>query len=248
MFDKGDGPPIVLIPGMQGRWEWMAPALRALAKCCRAISYSLRGRSFDDLIAQVDEALDAAHVRAAAIGGVSFGGMVAIRYAAVRPERTTALVIVSTPSPRWRPSPTQERYLAEPWKSTPEFVATTWDRLGPEIKAACDDWSKRLTFCAGHALRILTAPAIPAHMAERIKMRDEVDLTAECKRIAAPTLVISGEPGLDRVVPVDSTRRYTELIPGARYVMIERTGHLGLVTRADRFAEVVCGFINANRP
>jgi pimeloyl-ACP methyl ester carboxylesterase len=170
-----------------------------------------------------------------------------VRYAAVRPERTAALVIVSTPSPWWKPSPTQQRYITKPWASTPEFVATTWERLGPEIKAACDSWSRRLTFCARHALRVVAAPALPAHMAERIRLRDDVDLSADCRCITAPTLVISGEPGLDRVVPVESTRRYAELIAGAKYVMIERTGHLGLVTRADRFAEIMCEFINASR-
>jgi pimeloyl-ACP methyl ester carboxylesterase len=248
MYDKGSGTPIVVIPGMQGRWEWQTPALDALANCCHAISYSLGAWTFDDLVAEVDNVLDTAAVKAAALCGVSFGGMIAVRYAAVRPQRTTALVIVSAPSPWWQPSPTQARYIAKPWKSTPEFVATTWDRLGPEIKSACDTWSKRLTFCARHAARVVTAPAIPAHMAERIKLREEVDLSADCKRITAPTLVISGEPGLDRVVPVESTRRYAELIPGAKYAMIERTGHLGLVTRADRFAEIVCEFINASRP
>ena len=247
MVDKGNGQPIVMIPGMQGRWEWMAPAVDAVARCSRVLSYSLRAWSFDDLVAEVDATLDQAAVPAAAVCGVSFGGMIAIRYAAVRPERTTALVIVSTPGPAWTPSPTQARQISSPWKSTPQFVATTWERLGPEIKAACDTWSKRLGFCARHTLRVLTAPAVPAHMAERIKLRDEVDLRADCERIAAPTLVITGEPALDRVVPVDSTRRYAQMIPGAKYVMLERTGHLGLVTRADRFAQIVCEFINASR-
>jgi 3-oxoadipate enol-lactonase len=247
MVDKGTGQPVVMIPGMQGRWEWMAPAVTAVARCSRVLSYSLRGWSFDELIGEVDETLDKAGVRAAAICGVSFGGMIAVRYAAIRPERTTALIIVSAPSPSWEPSPTQARQIEKPWSSTPGFVATTWDRLGPEITSACDTWTKRLTFCAAHGLRVLAAPAIPAHMAERIKLRDEVDLSADCTRVTAPTLVISGEPGLDRVVPVESTRRYTDLIPGAKYVMLERTGHLGLVTRADRFSEIVCEFINASR-
>jgi len=247
MFDEGTGPPIVVIPGIQGRWEWMAPALRALAKRCRTISYSMRARTFDNLIAEVDATLDHAGLASAAICGVSFGGMVAVRYAAVRPTRTNALVLVSAPSPRWQPSPTQARYIAEPWKSTPEFVATSWERLGPEIMAACDTWSKRVIFCARHGLRIVLAPIVPAHMADRIKLREDVNLSADCARITAPTLVISGEPDLDRVVPPESTRRYTDLIAGAKYVMIEHTGHLGLVTRSDRFAEIVGEFINASR-
>ena len=82
------------------------------------------GERFDELVAQVDEVLDRQGVRAAAVCGVSFGGMVAVKFAASRPERTSALVIVSTPSPAWTPSAAQARYLARPWLSTPAFLAT----------------------------------------------------------------------------------------------------------------------------
>ena len=54
-----------------------------------------------------------------------------------------------------------------------------------------------------------------------------MDFTADCAAITCPTLVTTGEPHLDAVVPVEATRRYLSLIPGAKYAMIERTGHLG---------------------
>src|SRR5207248_10905919 len=137
MFDEGSGRPVVVIPGVQGRWEWMRPALRALARRCRTISTSLRNaRTFDDLAAQVDAVLDALGIDSAAVCGVSFGGLVAVRYAASRRARTKALVIVSAPSPSWRPSAQQARYLARPWLSYPAFVATSPTRLWPEIKAS----------------------------------------------------------------------------------------------------------------
>src|SRR6187431_2022360 len=105
MFDEGSGPVIVVIPGVQGRWEWMSPALRALSARCRVLSYSLGpAKTFDELVAQVDRVLDERGMQAAAICGVSFGGLIATKYAAARPERTTALVVVSTPSPEWKPS------------------------------------------------------------------------------------------------------------------------------------------------
>ena len=247
MFDKGMGSPIVFIPGIQGRWEWMEPALHEISKRCRTISYSLRGRTFDELIAEVDATLDRAQLRGAAICGVSFGGMVAVQYAALRPERATALIIVSTPGPGWQPSPKQARYLAKPWISTPAFVGTAWSRVGPEIKAAIDGWPERIAFCAQYGLRIVTAPSVPARMAARSNLCHEVDLSADCERITAPALVITGEPQLDRVVPIESTRRYANLIRRAKYVMIERTGHNGLITRPRYFAEIVSEFVNANR-
>jgi len=247
MFDKGMGSPIVFIPGIQGRWEWMEPALHEISKRCRTIRYSLRGRTFDELIAEVDATLDRAQLRGAAICGVSFGGMVAVQYAALRPERATALIIVSTPGPGWQPSPTQARYLAKPWISTPAFVGTAWSRVGPEIKAAIDGWPERIAFCAQYGLRIVTAPSVPARMAARSNLCHEVDLSADCERITAPALVITGEPQLDRVVPIESTRRYANLIRRAKYVMIERTGHNGLITRPRYFAEILSEFVNANR-
>jgi len=248
IYDVGTDAPIVVIPGVQGRWEWMRPALRALAAHCRTISYSLGGRTFDELVAEVDAALDARQIETAAICGVSFGGMVAVRYAALRPERVTAVVIVSTPSPSWQPSAAQARYIAGPWRSTPAFVATAPARLWPEIAAAVQGWPGRIAFCAGHAARIAMAPIVPAQMAARIKLRDEVDLHADCARVKAPALIVSGEPSLDRVVPVESTRDYVGLIPGAKYAMMDRTGHLGLLTQPARFARIVSEFIHASRP
>jgi hypothetical protein len=41
VVDRGNGVPVVLVPGIQGRWEWMAPAVDALASRCRVITFSL---------------------------------------------------------------------------------------------------------------------------------------------------------------------------------------------------------------
>lgn len=247
MFDEGTGPPVVVIPGVQGRWEWMRPALRALSARCRVISYSLgAAKTFDDLVAQVDRVLDASGVERAAICGISFGGMVAVQYAAARPERTSALIVVSTPSPAWTPSPLQARHLASPWRSTPAFLASSPGRMWPEIAAAIDGWPSQVRFCAEHLARIAAAPIVPAEMAARVRLSPGTRLAADCERVRARTLVVTGEPELDRVVPVSSTREFVGLIRGAEYVMFDRTGHVGLVTRPDRFAQLVGEFVNGS--
>lgn len=246
-FDEGTGPAVVVIPGVQGRWEWMRPALRALARRCRTISYSLgSATTLEELAAQLDRVLEGRGIRCAAICGVSFGGLVALRYAASRRDRTTALVIVSSPSPSWHPSPRQARYLAKPWLSTPAFVATSPLRLWPEIRAAVASPIARARFTFAHASRILAAPVVPAAMAARLGLMAGEDFCADCARVAAPTLVITGEDALDRVVPAASTREYTRLIAGARYEMMDGTGHIGLVTQPERFARVVGEFVDAS--
>jgi pimeloyl-ACP methyl ester carboxylesterase len=73
------------------------------------------------------------------------------------------------------------------------------------------------------------------------------DLVADCRRIAAPTLLITGEPALDRVVPVSSSVEYLDLIPGTRHVVLRRTGHIGLVSKPKEFADAVAAFLATAR-
>ena len=41
MIDRGNGTPVILIPGLQGRLEWMAPTIESLARSHRVLSFSL---------------------------------------------------------------------------------------------------------------------------------------------------------------------------------------------------------------
>jgi pimeloyl-ACP methyl ester carboxylesterase len=80
-------------------------------------------------------------------------------------------------------------------------------------------------------------------MAARARLISSDDVRPDCARIAAPTLVITGERHLDHVVPVDGSSEYLRLIPNARAAVLERTGHLGSITRPEAFAEIVRAFV-----
>ena len=257
MFDQGTGTPLVVIPGIQGRWEWMKPTLRELQKRCRTVSYTLcgdpgsgmtfdRNIGFDNYLRQLDQVFEQTGLRRAALCGVSYGGFIALRYAATRPDRVTALVFASSPAPGWVPNEQQQRYVARPWRSTPAFVATGPLRLWPEIHAAYDTPRERVEFCVRHAARIVAAPVFPPVMASRVTLQQATDFAPDCARVKAPTLIVTGEDDLDKIVPAEVTRRYRQLIPGARYVQMKRSGHLGLLTHPKQFADIVTGFINAN--
>ena len=246
-FDRGTGTPVVVIPGVQARWEWMRPTLEALSTRCRAISYTLEEvSSLDELVEQLDRVLDERGLEAAAICGVSFGGVVAVRYAAARPGRTSALVLASAPSPSWQPSGQQAKYLARPWLSTPAFLVTSPLRMWPEIAAAIPSPLERMRFAVTHGCRVLMHPIVPAAMAARIGLMGGVDLCEDCRNVRTRTLVITGEDTLDRVIPAAFTREYARLIAGARCAVMNGTGHIGLVTQPDRFATLVSEFVNAN--
>jgi pimeloyl-ACP methyl ester carboxylesterase len=81
MLDVGSGPPLVLIPGIQGRWEWMKPSIDVLARDYRVITISLPGEpgvdtpfdeaaDFDVFVRYVDDVMDAAGVPDAVFCGV----------------------------------------------------------------------------------------------------------------------------------------------------------------------------------
>lgn len=257
MFDQGSGTPLVVIPGIQGRWEWMTPTLRELQKRCRAVSYSLCGDAgsgmrfdpalgFSNFLRQLDEILDRTRLERAALCGISYGGFIALRYAATRPERVTSLILASSPSPGWTPNERQQRYVRRPWRSAPAFVVGAPFRLWPEIHAAFDTSRERVAFSVRHAARVVAAPIFPPAMAERVTLQQSMDFAPDCAKVKAPTLVVTGEDDLDRVVPAQVTRRYRQLIPGAGYVQMKRTGHLGMLTHPAQFADIVTGFINAN--
>ena len=181
MLDVGSGPPVVVLPGVQGRWEWMRPAVGALAERCRVLTDSLPGergsladldprRGFDQHVAWVDALLDRAGLRRAVVCGVSYGGLVALRYAALRPARTAALVIVSSPSPTWQPSCRVDRYLAWPRLLFPVFALSSPLRLYPEIAAAFPNLLRRARFGLQHLHHVTRYPCAPVPMAQRVRL------------------------------------------------------------------------------
>ena len=249
---RGDGEPLVFIPGVQGRWELMGPAVDALAARHRVATFSLGGvphaACFDAWNARVAAAIDALGARSATIVGISFGGLVGIRFAASQPDRTARLVLVSTPTPGGIDDDRVRGYLKHPRLSAPLFAIRSIDRLGPEIAAARPAWTGRIAFTAEYIWRVLRWPMSPVDMAAWVRAWPAAGIEAACGAVRASTLVITGEGSLDRVVPVDDTRRYLTLIAESRAATIRGTGHLGLLLKPEEFATLVGDFAAGARP
>jgi pimeloyl-ACP methyl ester carboxylesterase len=253
IVDVGTGAPVVLVPGIQGRWEWLKPAVDALSKRCRVITFSLAdeptsGTSFDPssgfdrYVHQVGDALDAAGVRQATVCGVSYGGLIAATFAARQPERTASLVLVSAIPPSWAPDRRVRRLMQAPRLLSPVFCVTSL-RMFPEMVCARGGFLRGLWFATGHVAGVLAHMFSPRLMAQRVQLLEGLGLEHELAQLLVPTLVVTGETGLDRVVPVQSTSEYLRIWPHATHAVIARTGHLGSVTRPDTFADLVIRFM-----
>src|SRR5207244_1367515 len=108
MATLSDRPPLVLIPGIQGRWEYMRRAVDALSKHFHVLTFSLcKASTMEAYVDQVVRTLDENDVRRAVVLGVSFGGVVALRFAAAHPERSGTRAVAERARSRRRLRPHQ---------------------------------------------------------------------------------------------------------------------------------------------
>jgi pimeloyl-ACP methyl ester carboxylesterase len=254
IVDVGTGPTLVLIPGIQGRWEYLRPAIEVLARSFRVLTFPLCGErdcgwrfdpalGFDNDARQVLAALDERGVERATICGVSFGGLPALRFAAAHPERSAALILVSTPGPGWHPRAKHRVYVRLPWLFGPLFLVESPVRLHREVAAALPRLGARWRFVRRQLGAVVRAPLSPARMAARAQLIVNTDIAGACSKVTTPTLIITGERSLDRVVPVDGTLGYLPLIAGVEHRVLARTGHLGSITTPEAFAAVAREFV-----
>src|SRR5207249_2740319 len=99
----GEGPPLVLVPGLAGGYELMGPLARLLARDFRVISYQLRGEEdpfalrqrfgLAELVEDLDEFVDWMGLESPTVMGMSFGGILAPEFAARHPARLRRLVV-----------------------------------------------------------------------------------------------------------------------------------------------------------
>ena len=254
MLDTGYGPPLVLVPGLQGRWEWMRPAIDALALRFRVLTFSLAGdkgserslpldANFDPYVDQIDAALDDAGEPSATICGISFGGLIAFRYARQRRHRVRQLILASPVPPDYELKGRLKLYSRAPRLLFPVFCIDSSRRVLPEWFASYPRWSDRLHEAVRTVKRVASAPASPALMRRRIESMRRVDF-AEGEPVLTPTLILVGECGLDRTMAPEASRRYCTLVKQAEVRTLDCTGHLGSVTRPDAFAAEIGAFVD----
>jgi pimeloyl-ACP methyl ester carboxylesterase len=253
IVEQGTGEPLVLIPGVQGRWEYSRGLVEALASRYRVITFSLcdersgeraSAPCIDVFADQVESVLDRLQLPRAAIVGVSFGGLVALRVAATRPQRTSALVMISAPGPQWHLRPRHEWYARLPWIFGPVFLVETPFRLRREVMAAVPEWPARRRYLWEQLRTIVTAPVSLARMAARARLIGRYDRIADSALVQAPSLIVQGDESLDHVTGSGGTAEYARLIAGARLVNMPDTGHLGSITRAHECAAIVHRFLD----
>ena len=119
----GKGPDLVLIHGIASNLgQWQLSILPALAEEFRVTMYDLRGHGYSDMplrgytpdhmVNDFSGLMDYLHVERAFILGHSYGGIVALYYAVLHPQRVDKLIIADTGVPALEPEERRGAALA----------------------------------------------------------------------------------------------------------------------------------------
>jgi 3-oxoadipate enol-lactonase len=210
-------------------WQEVAPAF---TEQFRVILYDKRGHGLSDAPSApytIDEhtddllaLLDHLGVEKASLVGLSVGGMIAQRMAVRAPERVQSITLCCTAAKIGTP---------ELW--TDRIGAVETGGIEPIADAVLQRWftplfhRTRADDLAGWRNMLVRTPA-HGYAGTCAAIRD-ADLRPNAGRIAVPTLCVAGDQ--DGSTPADVVKGTADLIPGARFALIEGAGHIPCVEK-----------------
>lgn len=179
--------------------------------------------SFQKKAANTKALLDQLGVESAVILGHSMGGMLATRFAYTYPETTEKLVLVNMIGK-------EDFRLSRPWQSTDEIYQSEMNRSYEAIRQQQEayyviwqpEYEKYVRIHYGW-LQSADWPQLAMIRALNRQMIYSQPVALEFAHLEVPVLILSGiEDGPDFA---DQARNIAEIIPDARLILLEDTGH-----------------------
>lgn len=181
--------------------------------------------------------------------GVSYGGMVALTYAARYPRRVARLVLIVTAAHGGfitrakeilaeRGTPEQQRVAQRLWEGTfesEEQMREYFAVMGPLYSLRHDPSAAEIA-----ARRAIYSPdAINEGFGGFLR---NYDVTAQLGAITAPTLVIAGRH--DWICPPELSEEIAQRIPGARLRIFEQSSHRVWADEPEAFLSTLRAFLS----
>ncbi len=244
------GPPVVLIHGLGGHTYSFRHTVPALARHFRVIALDLKGFGYSERPKGGDYSLteharlvlrfmDALGIGRGSVLGHSMGGEVAMRVAAVAPERVERMVLAASVSGDriWTLPPVPVLFQILVAIITRLFGRRLFKRMFYDPRHATEE-----------AREAYAAPTrIRGHADALYELAKDTrrDRRIDYGKIGAPTLILWA--AADRVLPRLTLRRLGQHFPRAQVVQIEKAGHLLLEERPDACNEAVLRFLTQDR-
>jgi aminoacrylate hydrolase len=246
----GDGPPLMLAPGLAGFGSFWSHQVPALADEFRVITFDHRGcgastksaitYSIDQMAADTLRLMDGLGIERTHFIGHSTGGAIGQTIAQDAPDRLISLVLSAT----WAGP---DAYFRRCFESRLEIL----NRLGlvSYLRASLlllwpDYWiSSHDRELAEQEPATLAVQSPPEIIASRIAAVMAFDRRHRLGEIATPTLVICA--GDDITTPAYMSQELAAAIDGARLVLLDRGGHFVTITEPASYNQAVLEFLRA---
>ena len=258
---KGTALPIIAVnggPGLSHAYMVQNDLWERIGKNRLVVLYDQRGtgaskriqagapQSMDAQIADLDAVRQALGLNKVALLGDSYGGLVAMAYAAAHPEHVAKLILSDSPGPSWHDI---VHLLPEVFPDIQEQGAQEEKKLGATTEAAARAGLRnhfRMIFYSpekrdAYMSRMGDLGLEPAVGDAVEKATADLDLTTKLAGFKFPTLVINGRYDMN-VAPLTAWR-LAHAIPGARVVFFEKSGHLPAYEEPEKYIEVLEGFL-----
>jgi proline iminopeptidase len=204
-------------------------------------------QSMDAQVADLDAVRGDLKLDKVALVGDSYGGMLAMAYAAAHPEHVAKLVLSDSAPPTWG---SMVHLLPQVFPDIEEESAADEKKLGESTDAAA-----RLSL-RNHFRMIFYSPEKrDAYMAKMgdlgfepaigeavSKAIEKIDLTPSLAKFSFPTLVITGRYDMN-VAPLTAWNM-AHAIPGAKMIFFEESGHLPSYEEPEKYQRVLEEFLD----
>jgi 2-hydroxy-6-oxonona-2,4-dienedioate hydrolase len=248
------GPVILLMHGTPGGYDQGAPI-----EGYRLLSGSrpgyLRtplqvGKTPAEQAQAVSALLESLNIEKVCVWGASGGGPSAISFAALFPEKTSALFLLMAVSQSW-----------EPYEEKPSFMQSdflTWaigslmqndSILKAALKTLIPNPNTRQLILRDHekieklkGLLWTTWPPSKRYLGELNDINQFKSLALPASKIRIPTLIIHGSEDIN--APVSQSKKLAEQIPDSKLVILDGVDHMGFFSKIEEIEKIFFEFLD----
>jgi pimeloyl-ACP methyl ester carboxylesterase len=259
VIELGSGPALVFVHGLSGSWQNWLEQLPVFARDHRVVAFDLPGFGASEMPdwqisisgygRWLDALYDALGIDAAAVVGNSMGGFISAELAIAYPARVERMVLVSAAGltvehQRHDRTLAVLRTLDRRLAAYAAWLGTRSETLARRPRA------RRMIFgLVAHRPDLLPGPLVAeqirgsgkAGFVPALDALTSYPIRDRLPEIACPTLIVWGTN--DWLVPVRDADEFARLIPNARKVVWEQTGHMAMLERPAAFNRLLGAFL-----
>ncbi|MGH1356439.1 MAG: 3-oxoadipate enol-lactonase [Thalassovita sp.] len=236
------GAPVVFAHALGVDLSVWDPVVARLPKGLRVIRMDMRGHgqsqatpapySMGTLVRDAEALLDHLNIRNCVFVGLSIGGMIAQGLAVKRMDQIRALVLSNTAAKIGQ---------ADAWRDRIDLVQT--QGVDAVVDMTLEKWFARAYRAEADLSpwRSLINDTSPEGYKGCCAAISGTDFYTPTSGLRLPVLGLAGSE--DGSTPPDLVRETVDLVPGSKFQLIRRAGHLPFVEQPDAYAEALSSFL-----